>query len=211
MKDPFEPECYYHIYNHAVGTDNLFTQEKNYYYFLKKFKEHIFPISETLCYCLMPNHFHFLVKIRDLIDEDELINNPKLTAYFRITCDSLDRFDMINKYTNKRFSNLFSAYAQAFNKSCGRKGSLFSQNFKHKKIASDDYLTTVIRYIHFNPVRHGFTKSVEEWPHSSYHAILSDKPTSLNRKAVLDWFGDKENFIKCHREIPEPELFIREF
>ena len=53
------PQYYYHIYNHAVGFDNLFNSDKNYTYFLNKLKQHILPIGELHVYCLMPNHFHF--------------------------------------------------------------------------------------------------------------------------------------------------------
>lgn len=57
-------EKYYHIYNHANGDENLFREQKNYEYFLEKYKQHISPIAETIAWCLMPNHFHLLVKIK---------------------------------------------------------------------------------------------------------------------------------------------------
>src|SRR5699024_7832798 len=57
-------ETYYHIYNHANGTENLFREKKNYAFFLKKYQQHIAPIAETYAWCLMPNHFHLLIKMR---------------------------------------------------------------------------------------------------------------------------------------------------
>lgn len=63
-------EKYYHIYNHANGDENLFREQKNYEYFLKKYKQHISPIAETIAWCLMPNHFHLLVKIKT---EEEIV------------------------------------------------------------------------------------------------------------------------------------------
>ncbi len=58
------PEKLYHIYNHANGAENPFREAENYRYFLKQWEKHIQPIADTLVYCLMPNHFHFLIKIR---------------------------------------------------------------------------------------------------------------------------------------------------
>ena len=46
-------EKYYHIYNHANGDDNLFREQKNYKYFLDKYKQHIYTIAETVAWCLM--------------------------------------------------------------------------------------------------------------------------------------------------------------
>lgn len=63
-------EKYYHIYNHANGDENLFREQKNYEYFLEKYKQHINPIAETIAWCLMPNHFHLLVKIKT---EEEIV------------------------------------------------------------------------------------------------------------------------------------------
>ena len=59
-------ECdkYYHIFNHAVSNNNLFKNDGNYNFFLKKYAKYIFPIADTFAYCLMPNHFHFAVRIK---------------------------------------------------------------------------------------------------------------------------------------------------
>ncbi|WP_339612080.1 hypothetical protein [uncultured Planktosalinus sp.] len=67
MKDNkaiLEPESTYHIYNRANGNEQLFLSDDNYRYFLKKYDNYIAPIADTFCYCLMPNHFHFLVRIK---------------------------------------------------------------------------------------------------------------------------------------------------
>jgi REP element-mobilizing transposase RayT len=64
MKDIFEQETYYHVFNHAIGKENLFHTTENYYYFLKKYVQYISPVIDTLAYCLMPNHFHLLIKVK---------------------------------------------------------------------------------------------------------------------------------------------------
>lgn len=61
---------YYHIYNRANGSENLFREDRNCNYFLDKWKLYINPIATTYAWCLMPNHFHFLVKIKE---EEEVL------------------------------------------------------------------------------------------------------------------------------------------
>lgn len=64
------PGSYYHVYNRAVGNDKLFYTEANYVDFLKKYLEYMRPIVNTFVYCLIPNHFHFLIQVKN----DEEIN-----------------------------------------------------------------------------------------------------------------------------------------
>ena len=75
---PLEPDKYYHIYNHAVSKDNLFVKEANYHFFLKKYAQYILPVADTFAYCLMPNHFHFAVRIKDRSDIESIMRTlPK--------------------------------------------------------------------------------------------------------------------------------------
>ena len=75
----------YHIYNHANGNDNLFRNEENYAYFLKRYAYFIHPIAKTYAYCLMPNHFHLLVKIRS--EEGIAITFPKIRTLEKLEFD----------------------------------------------------------------------------------------------------------------------------
>ena len=185
-----QPGMFYHIYNHANGFENLFRSDENYRYFLQQWGKYIDPVAETYAHCLMPNHFHFLIKIKE---EKEVQANFKLELTF-------GKFKTFQKLISKKFANLFSSYTQAYNKMYDRKGSLFIPNFKKKEITSEDYLTNIIFYIHHNPVHHGFTEYIEDWPHSSYHSLLSERTTKLQRQATLEWFGSKEELKKIHQQ-----------
>jgi len=74
--EPLFPGSYYHIYNHANGNENLFAEQENYRFFLQQYQKHIRPVADTLAYCLMPNHFHVLIKIRST--EELMAAFPKL-------------------------------------------------------------------------------------------------------------------------------------
>ena len=65
---PLSSENYYHIYNHTNGSDNLFLNSENYRYFLQRYATFISPIADTFAYCLMPNHIHFLIRIKSELD-----------------------------------------------------------------------------------------------------------------------------------------------
>jgi len=199
-----QADTYYHIYNRANGNENLFRNDENYYYFLKLWDKYVNPIAGTYAYCLMPNHFHTLIKI----NEENL-----LMDFFKKQLKSdLTDLSNLSSLISKRFSNFFNAYAKAYNKSFDRQGSLFNRPFKAKEITSDNYFTNVIFYIHHNPVHHEFTESIEDWRHSSFHALISDKATHLQRKTVNEWFGGKEQLKIFHNQVlKEKEKLELEF
>ena len=68
----------YHVYTHDNGFENFFNSDENFRYFLKNFAQYILPIAETFVYCLMPNHIHFMIKIRSEQEIIEFINLKNL-------------------------------------------------------------------------------------------------------------------------------------
>ncbi|MFM9988711.1 transposase [Flavobacterium sp.] len=173
---PLENGKYYHIYNRGINSDTIFKENDNYEYFLRLYDTHIDPIAETYAWCLMKNHFHFLVRIKDI---DELNTEKKIQP-------------------SQSFSNLFNAYTKAFNKSYNRHGSLFERPFRRKEINHNKYFQNVIAYIHNNPVHHNICDHPLNYPWSSYITCLSDKPTKLRRNEVIEIFEDLENFKYVH-------------
>ena len=183
-KLPLEPENYYHIFNHANGREDFFYDKYDYQNFLNRYIKYIVPIADTFAYCLMPNHFHFFVQIKgEGMQKLQGVNDPR-------------RVDP--RIISYRFSHFFNSYAQSYNKKYSRKGSIFISNFKRKAVNTEKYFIKMIHYIHSNPVNDGFTSKIQNWEFSSYKIILSDADTFINRKMVLDYFGDKENFIFVH-------------
>ena len=62
--DVLLPGHFYHIYNRACGDEKIFVEERNYRFFMDLFEERMFEYVDLICYCLIPNHFHFLVRIK---------------------------------------------------------------------------------------------------------------------------------------------------
>jgi putative transposase len=209
MKNKHEiliPDATYHIYNRANGNDKLFLSDDNYRYFLEKYIAYVSPIADTFCYCLMPNHFHFLIRIKS---ENELL------SFFKKKEKIVDGFKNseseptanLEKLVSGQFSNFFNGYAKAFNKKHNRLGSLFMHTYKRKKIDNTNYLNNLVLYIHFNPLEARLCKALRDWPYSSYNSIISNKETFINRLEVLEWFEDIENFKHVHLSSPSSSDF----
>ncbi len=69
---PLEYNCYYHIFNRGNNRENIFKEERNYRYFLKLYAKYIEPVADTFAYCLLPNHFHLLVRTKTVEELQEL-------------------------------------------------------------------------------------------------------------------------------------------
>jgi REP element-mobilizing transposase RayT len=185
---PLETGKYYHIYNRGINSDLLFKENNNYEHFLKLYDLHIDPMAETFAWCLMKNHFHFLIRIKD---KEEIKTENAIQP-------------------SQSFSNLFNAYTKAFNKKYNRHGALFERPFKRKPIEKEDYFQNLMAYIHNNPVHHAICEHPLQYPWSSYITCLSNKPTKLKREEVIALFGGVENFKYVH-ELKRNDLSIDTF
>ena len=173
---PFQKGATYHVYNRANGTDRMFCNAGNYFYFMRKYHEYMGQLWDTHVYCLMPTHFHLLISVKPQQgDEDDLARK-----------------------CSQAFSNFANSYAQAFNKQQFRHGSLFSPNFRRKEVDSIEYLKTAICYIHCNPVKDGLVSAPDDWAHSSYNAIADGPNTIFGLDPVISVFGSRSEFLRQH-------------
>jgi len=91
-----------------------------------------------------------------------------------------------------------------------RTGALFERPFKRIPVDSEAYLMRLIIYIHQNPQKHKFEKDFRDWNYSSYHELIGDVPTRLQRDNVMRLFGSREDFIRIHQEAHPLEDFYDE-
>lgn len=176
-QDTIELDATYHIFNRGNNGENIFKEDKNYDYFLGLLKKHILPIADIYSYCLLKNHFHLLLKIKD---HNEIPANFKEKPY-------------------QPFSNMFNAYSKAINKLYSRRGSLFQEHLKRKRIKDEKQFVQTLAYIHLNPVKHGFSNDFRGYPHSSYRAYISDKTSHLDKETVFHMV-DRESFEYWHHQ-----------
>ena len=118
----FQPEHFYHVYNRGNNSQPIFFNKGNYIYFLRKIRNEFKPLCEILAYCLMPNHYHFLILTKEEPHSNEILP--------------------------RKIGILQSSYTQTINRYFNRKSSLFQQKAKAKLIdQSEDQLFNCFHYI----------------------------------------------------------------
>ena len=189
---PLQYETYYHIYNRGNNGETIFRHRQNYLYFLKLYLNHFYHIAETFAYCLLPNHFHFVVWIRSRAEIETLVKTLRASKTLGVI-----------PTPSQAFGNLCNAYAKTVNKIYGRTGSLLEHPFGRIPVTTDAYFYNLITYVHRNPQKHGIVDDFRDWPYSSYDAILHDKPTRVCKTAVLEWYGGLDQFEEAHQIAPD--------
>lgn len=192
----------YHVYNRGNNRQRLFYDKENYYYFLAKVRQYLAPNCDILAYCLMPNHFHFLIhatkksgrlfRRTNVLTNKPVIPRPKMTMF------------------SKGLQLLLSSYAKGINRKYTRSGSLFRQNTKWKKTSDElfslDYSLSCFTYIHNNPVTAGLVSSPEDWEFSSYReyaGLSSSEPIcNINLSKQLLSLERNDMFNLSKIEIP---------
>lgn len=183
LKAPLRPDRYYHIYNRGNNKEKIFYHSGDYYSFLALYKKYVAFYVKTYAFCLIPNHFHFLIK----------------TGF---------GFDSSQVSIANQLRKVFICHTQRINFMQRRTGGLFTKSYQRIEIQDEAYLTQVVNYIHKNPVKHGVERNFEKYIYSSYKIFLSDSETLLARDEVLEWYGGKQEFIDYHfNDLTDPQTF----
>ena len=158
----FEKDCIYHVYNRS--NEKLFYSRENYLFFLKKIRLQVLPYANILAYCLMPNHFHIMLKA----------NESGVETYISSTKTNVQKL-------SQSLGSLTSSYTQALNIQRNRKGSLFAHRTKAKILndAKNDYLLNCFLYIHQNPIEAGIVDKLGDWEFSSYLDYIGKRNGTL--------------------------------
>lgn len=195
---PLQFDAIYHIYNRGNNRENIFIEERNYPYFLQLYAKHLEHIVDTYAYSLLRNHFHLTARVKT---KEQI--QAALTAAQKPVPTKID-----DNFASQKFANFFTAYAKGINKAYQRTGSLFEHPFGRVQITSARQFWRTITYIHQNPQKHGFVADFRDWKWSSYAALVSDKPTRLQRDAVLKLFGGRQEYIDLHQELVDLDIDI---
>ncbi|MCL4360234.1 transposase [Patescibacteria group bacterium] len=192
----FRNSYVYHVFNRGVERRNIFLSARDYRRFTLLIEYYRFmdvprsfshfltlPVNERqyyaaklrttppgvdiLAYCLMPNHFHLIVR--------QNVDHGIITA----------------------ISTIANGYAKYFNKKQDRVGPLYQGPFKAVPIETDEQLLHVSRYIHLNPVSSGIIDEADLWTYrwSSLPAYGGTPPVPwLETRTVLSHFSDKHPY-----------------
>ena len=179
----FEPDQIYHVYNRGNNKTRIFFDQSNYLYFLRKVRSKWLLYCDLFCYCLMPNHFHFMLQSNKRGCETSLVKGRSTGL------QNLSRF----------VGHTLSSYTQAINIQNNTTGNLFQKKTKAKCLTDDemrnagyivqDYPVNCFNYIHSNPLKAGLVKDPKDWPYSSW----------------LDYYGNRSDGL-CNKELAMAKL-----
>lgn len=187
----FEPSQVYHVYNRGNAKQSIFFTEANYQYFLNKIKNEWKKYADILCYCLMPNHFHFM-----LVPNEEGCKNIILAG---------KGTHMQN--LSKTIGKTLSSYTQAINLQNKTSGNLFQKKTKAKLLTGpnrllenfslQEYILTCFHYIHQNPLKATLVNDLKDWLHSSYPDYYNNRNGIIcNKKLAMQLLGLSEMDLK---------------
>ncbi|HRY32778.1 MAG TPA: transposase [Bacteroidales bacterium] len=171
----FERGYYYHVFNRAVGDENLFYGPGDYKEFKKHIKNQLGAHGSILCYCLMPNHYHLLFHVAD----NQEVN--------------------VKKAIPEAIRQLEIKHAQRINFERDRKGTLFMRPYKRICVTTEGNLFRLFHYIHLNPVHHGISESYENYKWSSFSEICLGSSNIIDYEEVIELFQDLDNFRESHK------------
>lgn len=194
----FQEDGAYHVFNRTNNGEKLFLSNETRLFFLKKYKEHLSIFLDTYCWCLLPNHFHLFVKIKSVDHIIAGLQRKEPISLSGTEKDFLSGTGTINDLILQAFKRFFQSYSLAFNKVDQRNGNLFYKPFKRILINKESQFTQLVVYIHANPLKHQLTHDFTRWEWSSWESLVSNQPTALLRKELLDWFGGIEKFVRTH-------------
>ncbi len=186
----------YHIYNQGNRKQRIFFKSEHYLRFLVLVRKYVGPHCDILAYCLMPNHYHFLIQTTKrsiVIKKVGNITSTELSNGFRM---------------------LQSTFAQVINTERSETGSLFKQKAQSKEIDECGLnLIHVFNYIHQNPVAASLVEEMNEWEFSSYRDFAGLRNGTLCNKLLaftLTGF-DERDFLNASLQPVNEEVLKKYF
>ena len=206
----FEKGYIYHIYNQGNNRRKIFFNRENYLFFLRKLNTHITPYADILAWCLMPNHFHLMVFVREVEVFKDIANIHKMTQSHAII-HKMTRSHQMNMNKKRKLTDsiaiMLRSYTRAINKQENLSGSLFRSHTKAECINCPNGITpsfitkngitqinneqierqypqVCFNYIHNNPVKAKLVKTSIDWEFSSaidYAGLRNGKLINIKR------------------------------
>ena len=173
---PFIADVYYHFYNRGNNRQAVFFESDNYLYFLKGVKKYLAPVATIIVYCLMPTHYHILVRVKH--QTSEVLKTSE-----------------VSKQVSLAMQKFLISYTKAINKRFQRVGSLFQGQFQAEPIRNYAHLLNLCVYIHANPVKDGLVANPADWVYSNYLEWLGQRDgTLVDREFVQENFGSPAEY-----------------
>ena len=159
---------YYHLYNRGAGRQPIFRSDENYRFLLQRVRKYAYEWSATvIAYCLMPNHYHFVLR------QD---GDYSLSSFIQA---------------------VFNSYTKAFNKMYDRSGTLFEGPFEAIPVTGEVYVVHLCRYVHRNPLEARLVVRLDDWPYSNYLEWICQRDgTLVDKEFVHSRFATPDAYVR---------------
>ena len=155
----YQKDNFYHVYNRGCNKEDIFFNDSDFQKLLHKMKNAKFSYGiEILAYCLLPNHYHFLL------------------------------YQSSDIPISKWLKVIFSGYVQYINRKYNRSGTLFERSAIPRIITNNNYIIRTCHYIHANPIKHGFVSDASDWKYSSLNCYLDHDNEFISDRIVKLFF-----------------------
>ena len=201
----FESSYIYHVYNQGNNRQEISFTRDNYLFFLKKINQFVLPYADILAWCLMPNHFHLMIRVNYVSLEVDKSNSTNQSKSF----NELHK----PRTLNNSIAIMLRSYTRAINKERNKSGSLFRARTKAECVNCPkgitpsyiikDGITSYVQanhelqypqvcfdYVHQNPVKAGLVKKATDWEFSSARDYANIRDGKLINKDVAEEFLD---------------------
>ena len=170
----------------------MFAIDEDYEDFLRRYERYLYSYFITYAYCLIPNHFHFLIKVKE--DIYNAIRNEKTKSARKYISGT----HSINDFIEHQMSRMFSGVALRYNHRMKRVGPLFKQGIKRVLLKTDTRVIYQLCYIHHNPIHHKLVNAYNNWKYSSYGAYTQKRTTKIAVNEMLEMLGGLDVFHYHH-------------
>jgi Transposase and inactivated derivatives len=201
----------YHVYNRGNNSQTIFYARENYLFFLEKLRKHLLPHADVLAWCLMPNHFHLMIEVKQVdIEIGEQVTSDGASEGFTWS-------ETLTKSPRRRTLNdsigiILRSYSRAIQKQEKNTGSLFQKETKalclteeqgvspayfnshfgmmgNLDLPETNYPNVCFDYIHLNPVSAKLVAEPEDWEFSSYRDYFCGRKGKLINRELAKELG----------------------
>jgi len=132
----------YHVYNRGALKTTLFFNSQMYELFIDLLNKYaaMYHIS-IIALCLMPNHFHLVIRVE---------KGGDVATFMRCLC---------------------CTYSKRTNAQLRRTGTIYQGRYRMKHVRTESYLRCLIMYVHANPMKAGLADTPMQWPYTNYAEI----------------------------------------
>ncbi len=179
IRSLFTADNYFHVFQKAENGKFLFPSDECQQIFYNALQKVITPYADILGYCLLPDHYHLLIKVK----KEKFRRNG---------------YPNISQMLALNLSRFIKNYNFWVNREYGLRGRLLRPFPNTTQVKDKDKLKEILTGIHLNPLYHKVSMNPMEYKGSSYKKILNKSSNSIKAEEAIECYGNVNDFIQHH-------------